>query len=90
MIIFPTLLEHALFANKSSPELFLSDPSDTRTSRLAGFLVQSFFHYQVPQLGTLNAEQILEVRDSICWGIGLCIMTVRVCHYVHSGQPLFT
>jgi hypothetical protein len=50
-------------ADKPSPELFFSDPSDTRTERLAGFLVHSIFDYQVPQLSNLNAEQILEVRD---------------------------
>jgi uncharacterized protein YjbI with pentapeptide repeats len=54
---------HSLFVNKPSPELFISDPTDIRTSRLAGFLVQSLFDYKVPQLQVLNAEQILAVRD---------------------------
>jgi hypothetical protein len=48
--------------DKISPELFISNPSDTSTSRLAGFLVDSIFQLKIPQLKTLNAEQILEVR----------------------------
>jgi hypothetical protein len=64
------LFFHSFFGCKSAPELFISDPpelfisspSDTRTSRLAGYLVHSLFQYQIPQLSTLNAEQILEVR----------------------------
>jgi hypothetical protein len=54
---------HRVRQDKPSPELFISDPSDTCTSRLAGYLVHSLFQYYVPQLDTLNAEQILEVRD---------------------------
>ena len=48
--------------DKPSPELFISKTSDTSTSRLAGFLVDAIFQYQVPQLKTLNAEQILDTR----------------------------
>ena len=53
---------HSLYVFKSRPELFISDPSDTHTSRLAGFLVDAIFQLKIPQLKTLNAEQILEVR----------------------------
>ena len=57
------LSSHLARSHKLYPEIFVSDPSDTRTSRLAGFLVRSLFDYKVPQLQALNAEQILEVRD---------------------------
>lgn len=61
--IAKVLAIHSLCAEKPSPELFLSNPTDTSTSRLAGFLARSLFDYKVPQLQALNAEQILEVRD---------------------------
>lgn len=57
------LLVHALYGDKPTPELFVANPQDRGTSRLAGFVVRSLFNYQVPQIGDLNAEQILEVRD---------------------------
>jgi hypothetical protein len=54
---------HAVFAQKPSAELFISKQSDTSTSRLSGFVVQSLFRYVVPQLNALHPEQILEVRE---------------------------
>lgn len=54
---------HAMYTQKPSPELFVSNPSDTSTTRLAGFLVQSVFRCVVPHLSSLKAEQILEVRE---------------------------
>ena len=60
--IIPILVCHTQ-AYKPSPELFTSVPSDTRTSRLAGFITQSIFEYMVPRLNELSGEQILEVRD---------------------------
>jgi hypothetical protein len=60
-----SLALHAAYARKVDPELFISDPADTATSRLAGFLVRSLFKYRIPQLQALTAEQILEVRDYI-------------------------
>lgn len=54
---------HAMYTKKPSPELFVSNPSDTSTMRLAGFLVQSIFRCVVPHLNALNAEQVLEVRE---------------------------
>jgi hypothetical protein len=56
---------HAAYAKKLGPELFISDPADITTSRLAGLLVRSLFEYRLPQLPALTAEQILEVRDYI-------------------------
>jgi hypothetical protein len=56
------LAVNALYAHKPSPEFFMADPAETDTARLAGVLVQSLFKYHVPQLTTLNAEQILEAR----------------------------
>jgi hypothetical protein len=53
---------HRIRSDKPCPELFISDPSDTRTEHLAGFLVHSLFQYKVLQLQALNAEQILEIR----------------------------
>jgi hypothetical protein len=57
------LVLHTLYTSKISPELFVYNTSDTNTSRLAGFLVNSIFQYQIPKLQELNSEQILEVRD---------------------------
>lgn len=54
---------HALYSPKPGPELFITNPVDTTTSRLAGFLVRSLFQLQIPQLQALTAEQVLEVRD---------------------------
>lgn len=59
------LVIHALYAHKPSPEFFVSDPQNTDTSYLAGVLTNSLFHYRIPQLQALRAEQILEVRDYI-------------------------
>jgi hypothetical protein len=56
------MISHLAYTNKLSPELFISNPSDTSTSRLAGFLADAIFQLKIPQLKTLNAEQILEVR----------------------------
>jgi hypothetical protein len=56
---------HAVYGQKPSPELFISDPTDTTTSRLAGFVVNSLFRYVVPQLNALHPEQILEVRELV-------------------------
>lgn len=62
--LYHLILElHMLYAIKPSPELLIPDTSNTNTSRLAYFLVQSLFQYQIPRLETLNAEQVLEVRD---------------------------
>ena len=58
-----SLAAHALYGTKPSPELFISNPSDTSTSRLAVSLAQSIYAYMIPQLQTLNSEQILYVRD---------------------------
>src|SRR5207249_1171416 len=60
---YDDLLSHIFCPHKPSPELFISDQTDTRTSHLAFVLVQLLFQYQVPQIGTPNVEQILEVRD---------------------------
>jgi hypothetical protein len=57
------LVLHNFFTDKPAPEIFISNSSDANTSRLAGFLVNFLFQYQVPQLQILNAEQILEVRE---------------------------
>ena len=54
---------NVLYNRYPAPEIFIPDPLDTNTSRLAGLLVNSLFQYQVPQLQVLNAEQILEIRD---------------------------
>ena len=60
-----SLAIHAAYSQKIGPELFINDPTDSSTSRLAGVLVQSLFEYHIPQLQALTAEQILEVRDYI-------------------------
>jgi hypothetical protein len=43
----------------------LPNAADLRTERLAGFLVQSFFKYRVPQLQALQPDEILEVRAAL-------------------------
>jgi hypothetical protein len=71
----PAMAIFAAYSSKPAPELFLQ-PSwrkrsptksrsapDTRTVHLASHLAISLFNYQVPQLQSLTADQILEVRN---------------------------
>lgn len=56
---------HALYGSKPSPEVFISNPRDTSTHRLAGFLAYSLFQYTVPKLESLRPDEILELRESL-------------------------
>jgi len=67
---------YARYSRKPAPEIFLerdpqilassSDysmlPLDTSTAKLSGLLGKSLFSYQFPQIATLPAERILELR----------------------------
>jgi hypothetical protein len=57
-----TFALHALYGSKPAPELFISNPSDKATDRLAAYLVQTLFRFQVPRVADLHPDEILEVR----------------------------
>lgn len=58
-----TFALHALYGSKPAPELFISDPSNKATARLAAYLVQTLFRFQFPRLSDLHPDEILEVRE---------------------------
>ncbi|MEH6433476.1 hypothetical protein [Massilia sp. DD77] len=56
---------HRLDAKKTHPELFISNPNDKSTARLSGFLNQAIVAARIPMLATLDANQILDLRESV-------------------------
>ena len=54
-----------LDARKLHPELFISDPADRSTARLAGILNSAILACRIPVLASLNAEQVLELRQAV-------------------------
>lgn len=59
------LAMHRLDAKKHHPELFISDPQDTSTAKLSGFLNDAILACRIPMLASLNADQILELREKV-------------------------
>jgi hypothetical protein len=56
------LAMHRLDSKKLYPELFISDPNDRSTSRLSGLLHNEILACRIPEISSLNADQILELR----------------------------
>ena len=59
------LAVHAVYAHKPSPEVFVAGAKVPTTEQVTAALVTSLLQYQIPVLGDLRVDEILEVRERL-------------------------